>query len=461
MSVTRVAVVGSGPSGAYTAQLLTEESDGPVEVDVFDRLPTPFGLVRYGVAPDHPRVKSITTSFTEVFEETPGLRFLGNVCVGTDVSIDELRAHYDAVVFAHGAPLDRRLGLPGEDLPRVHAVREFVSWYQGHPDQSADAFVLDGKRAVVIGVGNVALDAARMLVREVDDLRRTDIPEHIVQAFADSTFEEVVVIGRRGPAYAKFTNKEFIELLDVESTDVIVDPADLELDAEQQAHVDADPAARRLLATFRKAADRGVLGRGKTIRFLFDRTPVEFVSDTELGGSAAEGTVAGIRLVKTSDPSVTETLETQLALRSVGYLGKALDGLPFDERTGTIPHRDSRVVDGDEVVPGVYVAGWIKRGPNGVVGTNRKCALETVTSILEDVAARGGSSTATSPSAIDELLGSRGVGVVEWDDWRAIEAAEIAAGESAGRERVKLHVREHMLSVAAARSELAGVPTHA
>ncbi|KQO97461.1 FAD-dependent oxidoreductase [Leifsonia sp. Leaf264] len=459
MSVTRVAVVGSGPSGAYTAQLLTEESETPVEVDVFDQLPTPFGLVRYGVAPDHPRVKSISTSFAEVFEETPGLRFLGNVCVGTDVSIDELRAHYDAVVFANGAPLDRRLDVPGEELARVHAVREFVSWYQGHPDQSADAFVLDGKRAVVIGVGNVALDAARMLVREVDDLRRTDIPEHIVEAFADSTFDEVVVIGRRGPAFAKFTNKEFIELLEVESTDVIVDPADLELDAEQQAHIDADPAARRLLATFQKAADRGSLGRSKTIRFLFDRTPVAFVSD-EAGGEPA-GTVAGIRLTKTSDPSVIETLEAQLALRSVGYLGKAIDGLPFDERTGTIPHRDSRVVDGDEIVQGVYVAGWIKRGPNGVVGTNRKCALETVTSILEDIAARGGVSSATSAEAIDDVLRSRGVGVVDWNDWRAIETAEVAAGTAVGRERVKLYVREHMLRVAAVGGELAGVPAHA
>ena len=256
--------------------------------------------MRYGVAPDHPRVKSITTSFTEVFEETPGLRFLGNVQIGRDLKIDELRAHYDAVVFAHGAPLDRSLGIPGEHLHGVDAVRDFVSWYQGHPDQSADAFALEGgRRAVVIGLGNVALDAARMLVRETEDLRRTDIPEHIVEAFAASTIDEVVVIGRRGPAFAKFTNKEFIELLEVESTDVIIDPADLELDAEQQAHLDADPAARRLMATFQKAADRGVLGRAKTIRFVFDRTPVEFIG---------EGSVSGIRLVRTSDPSVSETL---------------------------------------------------------------------------------------------------------------------------------------------------------
>ena len=448
MPAPRIAVIGSGPSGAYTAQLLTEESETPVEVDVFDRLPTPFGLVRYGVAPDHPRVKSITTSFTEVFEETPGLRFLGNVQIGRDLKIDELRAHYDAVVFAHGAPLDRSLGIPGEHLHGVDAVRDFVSWYQGHPDQPADAFALDGgRRAVVIGLGNVALDAARMLVRETEDLRRTDIPEHIVEAFAASTIDEVVVIGRRGPAFAKFTNKEFIELLEVESTDVIIDPADLELDAEQQAHLDADPAARRLMATFQKAADRGVLGRAKSIRFVFDRTP-DRIHRRRLGQRhppRPDERPVGERDARDAD----------LALRSVGYLGKPLDGLPFDKRTGTVPSRDSRVVDGDDLVEGVYVAGWIKRGPNGVVGTNRKCALDTVTSVLEDLAA--GESHASSADVIDALLVERGVDVVDWNAWRAIEAAEIAAGEAVGRERVKLHVYEDMLRVATA----AGVPAHA
>jgi ferredoxin--NADP+ reductase len=455
MSAIRVAVVGSGPSGAYTAQLLTEESESPVEVDVFDRLPTPFGLVRYGVAPDHPRVKSITTSFAEVFEETPGVRFLGNVEVGTidkgaDLTIDELRAHYDAVVFAHGAPLDRRLGIPGEDLGSVHAVREFVSWYQGHPDQAVDAFVLDGKRAVVIGVGNVALDAARMLVRTPEALRLTDIPEHVVEQFATSTIDEVVVIGRRGPAYAKFTNKEFIELLDVESTDVVIDPADLQLSAEDEAHLAADPAARRLFATFQKAAERGTLGRGKTIRFVFDRTPVEFLGDDR---------VTGIRLAKTSDPAVTETLDVDLALRSVGYLGKPLDGLPFDAQRGTIPHRDSRVIDGDTDVDGVYVAGWVKRGPTGVVGTNRKCALETVTTVLADLGAGSQASTATTADDIDELLAERGVQVVTWNAWRAIEGAEIAAGAAVDRERIKLHDRTHMLQVAT--DALVGPSAHA
>ncbi|KHK97824.1 hypothetical protein LK09_10100 [Microbacterium mangrovi] len=447
MSAIRVAVIGSGPSGAYTAQLLTEESDLPIEVDIFDRLPTPFGLVRYGVAPDHPRIKSIIASFTEVFEATEAIRFLGNVQIGTDITVDELRAHYDAVVFAHGAPLDRRLGIPGEDLAGVHPVREFVSWYQGHPDHAVDAFHLAGsRRAVIIGVGNVALDAARMLVRTTEELRETDIPEHIVEAFAASTIDDIVVVGRRGPAFAKFTNKEFLELLEVESTDVLVDPADLELDAVQQAHLDANPAARRLMATFQKAAERGSLGRNKTIRFVFDRTPVELLGDRA---------VTGIRLTGTTDPSETETLDADLVLRSVGYLGNPLDGLPFDTRTGTVPHRDSRVLDGDDELGGVYVAGWIKRGPNGVVGTNRLCALETVTSLLQDLASRGETAPAPTAEVVDALLRDRDVHVVDWDAWRAIEAAEIAAGEDIGRTRIKLHLRDDMLAAAMAAESVA------
>ena len=436
MAGFRVAVVGSGPSGAYCAQLLTEEAEGPVEVDVFERLPAPFGLVRYGVAPDHPRIKSITTSFSEVFAETPGIRFLGNVEVGKDITLDELREHYDAVVFASGAPLDRSLGVPGEELKGVHAVREFVSWYQGHPDLDANAFELEGRRAVVIGVGNVALDAARMLVRTTEELRATDVPEHIVEAFARSDFREVVVVGRRGPAYAKFTNKEFIELLDVESADVVIDPADLELDADQLAYVASNPAANRLLTTFRKAADRGVLGRDKTIRFVFDRSPSEIIGEN--------GAASAVRLTSTSDPSTTETIDAQLIIRSVGYTGAALDGLPFDDKTGTIPHVDSRVVG----VPGVYVAGWIKRGPNGVVGTNRSCALDAVTSILADAAVQPRVSKTTSATDVDALLASRGVHVVDWTAWQAIDAAERSAGELTGRERVKLHERDTMLRAA-------------
>ncbi|MBO0909825.1 FAD-dependent oxidoreductase [Arthrobacter sunyaminii] len=439
MTALRIAVIGSGPSGAYCAQLLSEESESPIEVDVFERLAAPFGLVRYGVAPDHPRIKSIITSFTEVFDENPNVRLLANVQVGSDITLEELRNHYDAVVFASGAPADRNLGIPGETLDGVYAVREFVSWYQGHPDSAPDAFSLSGKRAVIIGVGNVALDAARMLAHTTDALRATDVPEHVVEAFAASTYDEIVVVGRRGPAYAKFTNKEFIELLEVENCDVVIDPADLELDPAQQAHADGDPAARRLLATFAKAAARGTLGRAKTIRFLFDRTPLACVGD---------GSVSGIQLAKTSNPTEVETLQTEVVLRSVGYRGQAIDGLPFDERTGTIPHLDSRVVDDAGHVPGVYVTGWIKRGPTGVVGTNRRCALETATSILADTTAPGWVSHGTSADEVDRLLAGRGVHVVPWAGWHELAKAEYAAGAALSRERVKLHDKDDMLRAA-------------
>lgn len=439
MKNLRVAVVGSGPSGAYCAQLLTEESQSPMDVDVFERLPAPFGLVRYGVAPDHPRIKSISQSFTTVFDEASNIRFLGNVEVGRDLSLDELREHYDAVIFASGAPMDRVLGVTGEDAAGVHAVRQFVSWYQGHPDSDPADFVLKGDRAVIVGLGNVALDAARMLMRTNEALRQTDIPEHIVEAFAASTFKEVVVVGRRGPAFAKFTNKEFLELLDLEQTDIVIDPADLELDSIQAEFAEKNGSARRLLASFAKAAERGVAGHEKSIRFVFDRTPLTVLDD-------GDGNVSAIELSKTSDPNDIQTLETQLVLRSVGYYGRALQGMPFDEQKGTIPHEDSRVSGMD----GVYVAGWLKRGPNGVVGTNRGCALEAVMAVLADLQSPGYNARTSDRTEIDQLLASRDVFVVDWAAWKAIDEAELAAGMKIGRERVKLHSRDEMLRVAGA-----------
>jgi ferredoxin--NADP+ reductase len=279
-----------------------------------------------------------------------------------------------------------------------------------------------------------------MLVRSTEELRATDIPEHVVAAFAASTYREVVVVGRRGPAYAKFTNKEFLEFLEVEGCDVVIDPADLELSVEDQAHLDANPQSKRLFATFVKAAQREPRGRDRRVRFLFDRRPTEIL--------AQDGAAVGIRLARTSDPADVIALDAELILRSVGYRGKPIEGLPFDDDSATVPSVDSRVADGQTVLPGVYVAGWIKRGPTGVVGTNRRCALDTVTSLLEDVTAPGFISTSTDAAAVDALLAARGVQVVDWTAWRSIEAAEIAEGATAGRERVKLHDRDRMLHVA-------------
>lgn len=436
MRSIRIAVIGSGPAGAFCAEALREAADVDVSVDVFERLPTPYGLVRYGVAPDHQKIKSIVASLAEIFE-TPGIRFLGNVLVGSDVGVDELRRHYDAVVLASGAPEDRRLGVPGEDLRGVIAARNFVSWYSGHPDATFDAELLAAERAVVIGVGNVALDVARMLVRTPDELRRTDVPEHVIEALAGHAVREVCVVGRRGPAAAKFTNKEFVELAAVESADVIVSPADLSLTAEDEARLASQPATRRLLASLEKVAEREPSGRSRSIRFLFDRTPTEFVGET---------TVKAARVARTTEAGVADDLAAGLVLRAVGYRGVPLDGVPFDEYTGTIPHRDCRVVVGESVVPGLYVVGWVKRGPSGVIGTNRLCASETAAAVLADMDRLP--APVDGAAAIDDLLRSRGVKVVDWDRWLAIDVVEATLGRASGRDRVKLHDRADMLVAA-------------
>ncbi|GAA2592524.1 FAD-dependent oxidoreductase [Winogradskya consettensis] len=432
----RVAVVGSGPAGLYCAQILTEDADRDVTVDVFERLPTPFGLVRYGVAPDHQKIKSIVASLAETFE-SPRVRFLGNVTVGSDVTIEELRARYDAVVLASGAPLDRRLGVAGEDLTGVLAARNFVSWYSGHPDADFDTSLLDVERAMVIGVGNVALDVARMLVRTPDELRRTDVPEHVIEVLAGHAVREMLVVGRRGPQFAKFTNKELVELAAVDSADVIVAPEELLLPEAEQARVAAQPAVKRLLASLQKIAGREPYGRDRRIRFLFDRTPVEFLGDT---------TVTAARLARTTDPTIVEDLDTGLILPAVGYRSTALSGVPFDDSSGTIPHRDSRVLDRDAQVSGLYVVGWAKRGPSGVIGTNRLCASETVAAVLEDAATLLERDRPDEP--IDTLLQARGVTVIDWHRWQLIEAAEARLGAEHGRDRVKLYDRELMLTAA-------------
>ncbi|ROO87434.1 ferredoxin--NADP+ reductase [Actinocorallia herbida] len=432
----KVAVVGSGPAGAFCAEILADEAGQDVSIDVFERLPTPFGLVRYGVAPDHQKIKSIVGSLGEIFE-SPKVRFLGNVTVGSDVTVEELRAHYDAVVLAVGAPLDRPLGVEGEGLRGVIAARNFVSWYSGHPDATFDTSLLAADRAVVVGVGNVALDVARMLVRTPDELRRTDVPAHVIEALAGHRVREICVVGRRGPEFAKFTNKELLELAEVEGADVIVDPAELVLSEERQAYVAGRPPVKRLLATLQKIADRKPQGRSRSIRFLFDRTPVGFVGESSVGV---------MRLARTSDPTIVEDLGAGLVLPAVGYRSVQITGAPFDDGIGRIPHRDSRVTDGDEVVDGLYVVGWVKRGPSGVIGTNRLCASETAAAVLADAAALRAPEGGAGP--IDDLLESRGVRVVDWSRWRAIETAERELGAACGRERVKLYDRAEMLVAA-------------
>jgi ferredoxin--NADP+ reductase len=436
-----VAIVGSGPSGAYCAQLLVEDASLDARVDVYDRLPVPYGLVRYGVAPDHKKIKSITASFGEIFQD-PRVRFVGNVTVGIDVMLDALRAHYDAVIVACGASVDRRLGIPGEERGGIFSAAEFVSWYSGHPDAEVDRFSLSAEQAVVVGVGNVALDVARMLVLTPDELRRTDVPGHVVDVLAASAIREITIVGRRGPASAKFTGKELAELADLDRADIIVDPADLDLDAEQAAVAAANPLSRRLMNMLNALADRPVRGGRKTIRFAFGLRPMEI-----LGAD----TVHGVRFERSGAGSKLAELPAQFVLRSIGYRGRPLVGLPFDESSGTIPNVAGRVVGPAGSMPGVYVTGWIKRGPTGVIGTNRRDAAETVEALVQDLQDLH-SHTSSPLNPQDDLLDRMRLGgavLVDWAGWCAIERAEQERGARLGRERVKIHEWERMLSAAA------------
>jgi ferredoxin--NADP+ reductase len=430
----RVAVVGSGPAGFYAAGALLS-ADAPVEVDMIERLPTPWGLVRLGVAPDHPKLKTVSRAFERIAEQ-PGFRFLGNVEVGRDLHHGDLVRLYDAVLYAVGAQTDRRLGIPGEDLPGSWPATEFVAWYNGHPDFQQLDFDLSVERAVVIGVGNVALDVARMLALTHDELAPTDATDASIAAIESSPIREIVVVGRRGPAQAAFTTPELQEMGELAGADVVVDPADLE-GAEPK-----DTNSERNLAVLREFAAREPEGKPRRVVFRFFHSPVAI-----LGAERVEGIELVRNELDENERAVPteerETIACGLVFRSVGYRGVELPGVPFDQASGTISN------DGGRVGPGVYVAGWIKRGPTGVIGTNKKDATETVEHLLADVAAgRLEPKPATSAAAVDALLAERGIAVVEYVGWTSIDEAERAAGEKSGRPRVKLCSWDELLAAA-------------
>jgi len=446
----RVAVVGSGPAGFYAAGALLG-GETAVEVDMIERLPTPWGLVRLGVAPDHPKIKSVSRAFERIAER-PGFGFFGNVEVGRDLHHADLVRLYDAVVYAVGAQSDRRLGIAGEDLPGSWPATEFVAWYNGHPDYQALEFDLAVKRAVVIGAGNVAVDVARMLALTPDELAPTDTTDAAVDAICGSQIEEIVMVARRGPVQAAFTTPELIELGELAGADVVVDPADLELDPASEAALEGDTNAQRNLEVLREYAAREPEGKPKRLVLRFCVSPVEIrggdrVTGIELVRNRLEANESGyVAAVPTGEH---ETLECGLVFRSVGYRGVALPEVPFDERRGTIPNDRGRVLGADgEPVPGVYCAGWIKRGPSGVIGTNKKDATETVELLLEDAAAGRLERKAVSAAAVDELLAERGIHSVGYAGWAAIDEVERAAGERLGRPRVKLCSWDELLAAA-------------
>ena len=460
----RVAIVGSGPAGFYAAEQLMKPEETSVEVDMFDKLPTPFGLVRAGVAPDHPKIKSVI----RVYEKTaarPGFRFFGNVTVGEDVSVDELRERYNAVLFAYGSSTDRHLGIPGEDLPGSHSATEFVNWYNAHPDCAEHSYDLSCERVVVIGNGNVAADVARMLALPREELEGTDTADHAIEALAESGVKEIVVLGRRGPAQAAFTNPEVRELGEMTQADIVIDPAEMELDEISRAYVeseDCDPTNRRNVDIFTEFSQREPEGKKQRIVLRFLSSPVEIQGDGRV-----ERIVIGRNELVEEDGSVRardtgerETIECGMVLRSIGYLGKPLDeSLPFDERRGVMSNEAGRVTDGGEQVPGLYATGWIKRGPSGVIGTNKKDSQETVNGLLADLAEGNlpEPELAGDRGAIEALLDERKPDHVTYEGWQAIDEAEKAAGEPQGRPRVKFCTVEEMVEAATAgRSVRAG-----
>jgi ferredoxin--NADP+ reductase len=454
----RIAVVGSGPAGFYAAgHALAHKAypDLDVEVDMFDRLPTPWGLVRGGVAPDHPNIKAVS----RVYEKTaahPAFRFYGNVEFGADIMREDLKAHYHALIYAVGAQTDRQMGIPGEELPGSWAATEFVAWYNGHPDYRDLEFDLSCRSAVVVGNGNVATDVARMLALTPDELARTDVADHALEVLAQSSIEEIVVLGRRGPAQAAFTNPELLELGDMTDADVVVDPVDVELDEHSRRSIEGDGQLthRRNVEILEGYAQREPTGKRRRIVLRFLVSPVALIGEdgveaVELVRNEIAPDDDGALRARATDRH--ETLDAGIVFRSIGYRGVALPGVPFDERRGTIPNERGRLVDPDsrQSIPGEYAVGWIKRGPTGVIGTNKKDAQETIDALLSDAQA-GGLPEPTGParSSFDALLTERRPDHVTYRGWEAIDEAERSAGEPHGRPRVKLCSFEELLATA-------------
>ncbi len=439
----RVAVIGSGPAGIYAVEALTRQ--GEIAVDVLDRLPCPFGLVRYGVAPDHPKIRSISAALGAVLEHQ-GVRFIGNVDVGSDVTLAELHEHYDAILLASGAAVDRPLGIPGEDLPGSVSATEFVAWYNGHPDAPVDAFTLAARSVAVIGMGNVAVDVVRLLAKTAVELRSTDLPDHVLRVLERSQASDIYMIGRRGPAQAKFTTKELRELGELTNADVLVAESELALDPASEQLLATKPAVRRNVEVLREWASRPPSGRPRRVHLRFWQRPVEVLGDEHVTGVRLEET----RLDEQGNAvgtGRTSTINAQMVLRSVGYRGRAISGVPFDERNGVVPNSAGRVLRDGKPVTGLYVAGWIKRGPTGVIGTNKHDARETVASMLADGPALP-PAPIRDPEAIMRLLSERGVSPVSWEGWRAIELAESQLGEQRGSARARITERDALLRAA-------------
>ncbi len=445
-TLLRVAIIGTGPSGFYAAEHLLKRHP-QIEIDLFDRLPTPYGLVRGGVAPDHQKIKAVTRVYEKIAGQ-PAVRFFGHVTIGVDLTRDDLLQHYHAVIYAVGAPTDRTLGIPGEDLNGSHAATSFVGWYNGHPDHAARQFDLSQESVSVIGMGNVAVDVVRILARTQEELRATDITAHALDALATSRVKDIYMIGRRGPVQGAFTNPELKELGELAGADIVVRQQDLELDAGSAAALASgeDRSAEKNLHTLHEFAGRTPSGKPRRIHLRFLLSPLEMT-----GAGRVEQLTLGVnRLVpgsggdlKAEATGATELLPAGLVFRSVGYLGVGLPGVPLDPRRGIIPNEHGRVQGSSWE----YVVGWIKRGPSGVIGTNKPDAVESSELLLSDFS-EGRLNHPAQPSreSLEQRLATRGVTVVTWQDWLRLDALEKERGAAIGRPRVKFTSVAEMLA---------------
>ncbi|HIO84155.1 MAG TPA: NADP oxidoreductase [Deltaproteobacteria bacterium] len=454
-SFWKIAVIGSGPAGFYAAGELFRQQSWDIKVDMFERLPTPFGLVRGGVAPDHQKIKSVTKIYSRI-AENENFRFFGNVEFGRDIKQSDLLEHYDAVIYTVGSPADRALGIPGEDLSGSHSATEFVAWYNGHPDFREQKFDLSVKYAFVIGMGNVALDVARILAKNPEELAETDIADYALKALRKSQLEDIWLVGRRGPLQAAFSPVELREFLELPEADVMIEENALELDAESQHILEtiSGKDTKKNIEILKQMSAMAASGKKRKVHFLFLASPLEISGD----GKVEKIRMVRNQLVKKEDgslrPQATDKIveeDAGLVFRSIGYHGKPLADLPFDQKSGTIPNECGQVKDpenGNLLRNREYVAGWIKRGPSGVIGTNKQDAVETVHRMLETfLKEKIESGKNVSNPDIVSLLEKRKVEFVSFADWKLLDAHEIEAGQKQGRPRVKLTSIAEMLEI--------------
>ena len=454
-SFWKIAVIGSGPAGFYAAGELFRQQSWDIKVDMFERLPTPFGLVRGGVAPDHQKIKSVTKIYSRI-AENENFRFFGNVEFGRDIEQSDLLEHYDAVIYTVGSPADRALGIPGEDLSGSHSATEFVAWYNGHPDFREHKFDLSVKYAFVIGMGNVALDVARILAKNPEELAETDIADYALKALRKSQLEDIWLVGRRGPLQAAFSPVELREFLELPEADVVIEENALELDAESQHILEtiSGKDTKKNIEILKQMSAMAASGKKRKVHFLFLASPLEISGD----GKVEKIRMVRNQLVKKEDgslrPQATDKIveeDAGLVFRSIGYHGKPLADLPFDQKSGTIPNECGQVKDpenGNLLRNREYVAGWIKRGPSGVIGTNKQDAVETVHRMLETfLKEKMESGKNVSNPDIVLLLEKRKVEFVSFADWKLLDAHEIEAGQKQGRPRVKLTSTAEMLEI--------------